>query len=72
MGLTEQQRLYGLSDYFLLLTIGDNDICGLISKENANKINKNELLKLGFYIKKIDFDELYSQGLTILRDEQLI
>lgn len=72
MSFTEEQRMYGLSDYFLLLTIGDNDICGLISKENVNKINKNELSKLGFYIKKINFHELYSQGLTILRDEQLI
>ena len=57
MGLTEQQKLYILSDYYLLLMIGDNEICGIIGEYTASKI---------------DFDDLYIQAIRILEDEKLI
>lgn len=72
MGLTEQQKLYNLSDYYLLLMIGDDEICGIISQDNASKIDLNKLYDCGFYLKKANFDELYAQGLNIIRDEKLI
>ena len=72
MGLTDQQRLYTLSKYYLLLMLGDNEICGLISEDNAKQINVDDLKNCGFYLKKVNLDELYKQGLDIIRDEQLI
>lgn len=72
MGLTDQQVLYELPEYYLLLMLGDNEVCGLISRDNAKKINLDDLKDCGFYLKKINFDELYSQGLNIIKDEKLI
>lgn len=72
MGLTDQQKLYTLPEYYLLMMIGDNEICGLISVENAEKIDLKELENCGFYLKKINFDTLYAQGLNIIKDENLI
>ena len=57
MGLTEQQKLYILSDYYLLLMIGDDEVCGIIGEYTASKI---------------DFDGLYIQAIRILEDEKLI
>lgn len=72
MGLTNQQKLYGLPDYYLLLSIGDNEIFGLIDENNCEKININDLVNIGFYLKKVNFDKLYSEGLNIIKEENLI
>ena len=72
MGLTNQQKLYGLPDYYLLLSIGDNEIFGLIDENNCAKINTNDLANIGFYLKKVNFDKLYSEGLNIIKEENLI
>ena len=72
MGLSDQQKLYTLPKYYLLLMLGDNEICGIVSQDNAKKINFDDLRKCGFYLEEINFDELYSQGLNILQDENLI
>ena len=72
MGLTEQQKLYILTDYYLLFTIGDDEFCGIISGYTASDIDLDKLHNCGFYLKKIDFDYLYIQAITILKDEKLI
>lgn len=72
MGLSDQQKLYMLPEYYLLMMLGDNEICGLISRDNAKKINLKDLKDCGFYLKHIKFDELYAQGLNIIKDENLI
>ena len=72
MGLTDQQKLYGLPDYYLLMMLGDNEVCGLIDCKNAKKINLDDLKDCGFYLKRVSFDELYTQGLNIIKDENLI
>lgn len=72
MDLDNQEKLYALPAYYLLLIIGDDDVCGIISSDNAEKINVRDLQDCGFYLKKINLGELYSQGLDILKDEQLI
>lgn len=74
MGLTPQQQLYPLQKYkyYLLLMIGDNEICGIIDEYIAEQINKQKLKETGFYIEEIDFNTLYTQALTILKDEKII
>ena len=72
MGLTEQQKLYILSDYYLLLMIGDDEVCGIIGEYTVSKIDLDKLRNCGFYLKKIDFDDLYIQAIRILEDEKLI
>lgn len=72
MSLTDQQKLYNLSNYYLLLMIGDDEVCGIISQDNALQIDLNQLYDCGLYLKKANFDELYSQGLNIIKDEKLI
>lgn len=72
MGLSDQQKLYMLPEYYLLMMLGDDEICGLISRENTEKINLEDLKDCGFYLKRIKFDELYAQGLNIIKDENLI
>ena len=72
MGLTDQQKLYVLPEYYLLMMLGDDEICGLINRENAKKINAEDLQDCGFYLKRIKLDELYTQGLNIIKDEDLI
>lgn len=72
MGLTDQQQLYGLPEYYLLMMLGDNEVCGLIDYNNAKKINLEDLKDCGFYLKRIKLDELYTQGLNIIKDENLI
>ena len=72
MGLTDQQKLYALPEYYLLMMLGDNEVCGLIDYNNAKKINLEDLKDCGFYLKRIKLDELYTQGLNIIKDENLI
>lgn len=72
MGLTNQQKLYGLPDYYLLLMIGDNEVCGIIDEKTMDKIDNDILFDCGFYLEKVNFDMLYSQALTILKEEELI
>ena len=72
MGLTDQQKLYVLPEYYLLLTIGDNEICGLIDDNTVNIIDIIQLNNCGFYLEKINFDSLYSEGLRIIKEEKLI
>lgn len=72
MGLTDQQKLYVLPEYYLLMMLGDNEVCGLIDYNNAKKINLEDLKDCGFYLKRIKLDELYTQGLNIIKDEDLI
>lgn len=72
MGLTDQQQLYVLPEYYLLMMLGDNEVCGLIDYNNAKKINSEALEDCGFYLKRINLDELYTQGLNIIKDENLI
>ena len=72
MGLTDQQKLYALPEYYLLMMLGDNEVCGLIDYNNAKKINSAALEDCGFYLKRINLDELYTQGLNIIKDENLI
>lgn len=72
MGLTDQQKLYALPEYYLLMMLGDDEICGLIDCENAKKINAEDLKDCGFYLKRITLDKLYTQGLNIIKDENLI
>ena len=72
MGLTDQQQLYGLPEYYLLMMLGDNEVCGLIDYNNAKKSNSEALEDCGFYLRRINLDELYTQGLNIIKDENLI
>lgn len=72
MGLSEQQKLYDLTDYYLLFTIGDDELCGIIGEYTASDIDLDKLRNCGFYLKKIDFDDLYIQAVAILKDEKLI
>ena len=72
MGLTDQQKLYVLPEYYLLMMLEDDEICGLIDYNNAKKINLEDLKDCGFYLKRIKLDELYTQGLNIIKDENLI
>lgn len=72
MELTDQQKLHDLPKYYLLLMIGDNEICGLISKETRNQIDSDSLHQCGFYLEQIDFTKLYTQAYDILKDEKLI
>lgn len=72
MGLTDQQKLYSLSNYYLLLMVGDDEIYGIISQDNALRVDLNQLYDCGFYLKEANFDELYAQGLNIIKDEKLI
>ena len=72
MGLTDQQKLYTLPEYYLLMMLEDNEVCGLIDYNNAKKINLEDLKDCGFYLKRIKLDELYTQGLNIIKDENLI
>lgn len=72
MGLTDQQKLYALPEYYLLMMLGDNEVCGLIDYNNVKKINLEDLKDCGFYLKRIKLDELYTQGLNIIKDENLI
>ena len=52
--------------------VGDDEICGVISQDNALRIDLNQLYDCGFYLKETNFDELYTQGLNIIKDEKLI
>lgn len=72
MGLTAEQKLYTLPDYYMLLIIGDNDIIGLIDEETRNEIDECELESIGFYLQKVNFDDLYTTAFNILKEEGLI
>ena len=72
MGLTDEQQIYGLSDYYLLIMLGDNEICGLVNKQTHDLVDIKMLTDCGFYFEKIDFDELLFQAHQILQDEELI
>lgn len=72
MGFTDQQKLYTLPEYYLLLIIGDNDVIGLVDEEIRNKIDECELESLGYYLQKANFGELYLTAKEILEEEELI
>lgn len=56
MGFTDQQKLYDLPEYYLLLIVGDNDVVGLVDEEIRNKIDECELESLGYYLEKVNFE----------------
>lgn len=72
MDFTDQQKLYALPEYYLLLIVGDNDIVGLIDEETRDKIDECELESLGYYLEKVNFSELYLIAKEILEEEEFI
>ena len=72
MELTDEQQMYTLPDCYLLLMLGDNDVCGIVSNNIYDIVDAEALADCGFYFKKINFDTLLSQAYQILRDEGLI
>ena len=68
----EQQELCMPSVCYLLIMIGDNEICGIVDEENALKADSHKLAASGFYLDKIEVDFLYKQALDILQEEEII
>lgn len=71
MGLTDQQKLYGLPNYVLILK--NNEIVGLMSYDDFSfsKIFESN----GYILKPVNFDHLYTEGIKIqqqlgLREER--
>ena len=61
MGLTNQQKLYQLPNYVLLLK--DHEVVGLIS---CDDLCFSEIFESnGYTLKQVNFDYLYTEGIKI-------
>lgn len=76
MGLTEQQKLYGLPDYFLMYCYDTHEIIGIISEEMFDNLIEEELFKLfnekHIALTKVNFNNWFDKGYSFLKSEGLI
>ena len=62
MGLTDQQKLYGLNNYYFLMR--DCKVVGLLTEDTVHQVSE---LPSEYRIMSADLDGLNEQGITILR-----
>ena len=64
MGLTDQQKLYGLPNYVLILK--DDKIVGLMSCDNFSFLHDSKVFnENGYTLEEVNFDHLYVEGIKI-------
>ena len=75
MGLTDQQKLYSLPDYFLIYCYETHEIIGIISEEKFDELLEEDLFKLSNEKKidftKVNFDKWFDKGSEFLKSEGL-
>lgn len=76
MGLTAQQKLYALPCYYLIKNWETGEIKGIISEENFEKLEEEDLFRLfsreNLAFAKINLNDWYDKGYEFLKKECLI
>lgn len=67
MGLTDQQHLYGLPNYFLVFD-DNNIIVGLLTQEQMNGNTVTKLESEGYRTELMNFDALNMKGTRLLQE----
>lgn len=66
MGLSDQQKLYMLPNYILILK--NNDIAGIMSCNDFISSDRKKFEQNGYTLKMVNFDALYTKGVQIRED----
>lgn len=67
MGLSDQQHLYVLPNYFLIFN-SNNAVVGLLTQSQVNGNTIDKLMSNGYYVERVNFDVLNMKGTKILED----
>lgn len=67
MGLSDQQHLYVLPNYFLLYN-SDHQIVGLLTQSQVNGNTLSKLEKEGYYTELVNFDALNMRATKLLEE----
>lgn len=66
MGLSDQQKLYMLPNYILILK--NNDIAGIMSCNDFISSDRKTFEQNGYTLRMVNFDALYTKGVQIRED----